>query len=325
MVKCEDEVLRVVGARKTYGDTDALRGVDLVLRKKEWLALIGPNGAGKTTLVRAVAGRVGLDGGDIYIGGVDVNENGGSLNGDGRRGRDLLGLVPQEIALFPLLTARENLEAFGKFHGIEGGEVVERAKWALAWTELEGHSEREVRTFSGGMKRRLNLACGVLHGPEILLLDEPTEGVDPQSRERIWEMLETLRGEGASLLHTTHHLNEAEEVCDSLVIIDHGKVAAAGTIDEVIGETIGRKRRVRLVLDRDVDDRLLSHDDYSFCVDEGRANVIYCDIEEFTTGVPDIYGIVCGGGYEVRDMHVEHPTLQAVFLKLTGRELREGA
>src|SRR5437016_5427033 len=148
-----------------------------------------------------------------------------------------------------MLTARENLTTFGRLGGLRGRDLRERVAWALDWTALGDRAREPVKRFSGGMKRRLNIACGVLHRPRVILLDEPTVGVDPQSRERIYDMLAELRREGASLLLTTHHLEEAEARCERIVILDHGRVIAAGTLDALVERTIGAQRAVRLTLD----------------------------------------------------------------------------
>src|SRR5688500_11067526 len=169
-------VLQVSNARKTFGATTALSGASFELREGELLALLGPNGAGKTTLIRAIAGRVRLDSGQIRVF--------GRATGRGRTPPEL-GIVPQEIALYPLMTARENLGAFGRLYGLSGAGLARQIDWALSTTALADRADEPVRAFSGGMRRRLNIACGVLHQPRIVLLDEPTAGVDPQSRERI--------------------------------------------------------------------------------------------------------------------------------------------
>lgn len=222
-----ETVLEIEDLARRYGEQEALRGVSLSLRAGECLGLLGPNGAGKTTLVRAIAGRVRPDTGAITLLGQAVEPG-------AREGRASLGVVPQEIALYPLLTAAENLEVFGALQGVQGEALAERVDWALAFSGLESRRGDRVAAFSGGMKRRLNIACSVLHRPRVLLLDEPTVGVDPQSRERIWNMLDELRAAGTSIVLTTHQLDEAETQCDRIVIIDHGEVIAAGTLAELV-------------------------------------------------------------------------------------------
>ncbi len=300
-------VLSVQDARKSYGATPALRGVSLELGEGELLGLLGPNGAGKTTLVRAIAGRVALDGGAIEL-------MGRPLDGGGR-GR--LGVVPQEIALYPLLTARENLEAFGRLNGIPRGTLAARVAWALDWTGLADRAREPIKRFSGGMKRRLNIACGVLHDPRVILLDEPTVGVDPQSRERIHEMLERLRATGVSLLLTTHQLDEAEGRCDRIVIIDHGQVIAAGTLDELVARTVGHHRDVTLRLDRAPERPIDGFDGGA----EGA--LLRARVDDVGAELPGLLQRVEAAGCAIRDVEVRSPSLQSVFLHLTGRELRE--
>ena len=290
-----DTVLSISGANKRFGDIEALRGADLSLAAGEWLALLGPNGAGKTTLVRAVCGRVALDSGGIRMFGREV-----SGKAPDRETRARIGLVPQEIALYPLLTAAENLRAFGAFAGVPRAALAERVDWALQWTGLADRASEPVKRYSGGMKRRLNVACGVLHRPEVLLLDEPTVGVDPQSRERIWEMLSELHQEGTSLLLTTHQLDEAQSVAERIAIIDHGRDIATGTFEELLTKTIGRHRRITAKF---ADGRTVERT----TEDIGRE---LRDLLESEEG-------------DLDDVRVDAPNLQAVFLHLTGRQLRE--
>ena len=303
------DVLTVAGARKRFGDVVALDGAALALRQGELLALLGPNGAGKTTLIRAIAGRVQLDAGEIRLFGQPLT---------GRKTHPDLGIVPQELAVYPSLTARENLTTFGRLQGVAARDVKERVAWALNATALEDRADEPIKGFSGGMKRRLNIACGVIHRPRVVLLDEPTVGVDPQSRDRIYDMLAELTRAGVSLLLTTHHLEEAEARCSRTVIIDHGRVIAAGTLPELVDQTIGRHRVVTLRLNAPVtplppgtepdvtDDRLL------------RARV-----SDVARDLPALLAAVSAGGREIQDVDVRGPSLQSVFIHLTGRELRE--
>jgi ABC-2 type transport system ATP-binding protein len=304
-----ETVLRIEGAAKRFGEVVALAGASLELGQGEWLALLGPNGAGKTTLVRAVSGRVRLDKGEIELL--------GSALRNGRGDRSRLGIVPQEIAFYPSLTATENLRAWGSLNGLRGAELARRVSWALDWTGLGERSGEQVKGFSGGMKRRLNLACGVLHSPDVILLDEPTVGVDPQSRQRIWEMLDELRTDGASLLLTTHQLDEAQQVADRIAIIDHGRKIAEGSFRELLARTVGTERRVALTVEGPGAGRL---PDNVIRLEDGR---LECHFEHVTAGLGQLLDRLAATGWHVTDLEIQAPTLQAVFLHLTGRELRE--
>ncbi len=302
-------VLLIEDARKRYGATEALRGLSFELRPGEMLALLGPNGAGKTTLVRALAGRVRLDGGRLELFGRPLSPE---------SPREELGVVPQELALYPLLTARENLELFGALAGLSGARLRERVEWALAWTDLAVRGRELVRTYSGGMKRRLNLACGVLHEPRVVLLDEPTVGVDPQSRERLFDMLALLRDEGAAVLLTTHYLEEAEARCERIVIVDHGRAIAEGTLDELVSRAQLPARRVRIVLERP-----LVGPAPAGLVAEPNGAALVASVTDVAAEVPALLERVRAARHVVRDLDVRSASLQAAFLALTGKELRE--
>jgi ABC-2 type transport system ATP-binding protein len=307
------DVLVIDGAKKRFGATRALDGAGLSLARGEWLGLLGPNGAGKTTLVRSITGRVRLDGGRITVLGRAMD----GPDGQAARVRGRLGVVPQEVAIYPLLTARENLEVFAALHGVASRKVKDRVAWALEWTGLSDRADEPTKRFSGGMKRRLNIACGIMHRPEVVLLDEPTVGVDPQSRQRIWEMLGQLQADGASLLLTTHQLDEAERVCERIVIIDHGRAIAAGTLEALIRETVGPGRRVTLALD-DAPGRVRWDREVTV---EGRT--VRAHVQDVAEDLSELLGAIHDGGLTVQDVRVEAPSLHAVFIHLTGRELRE--
>ena len=288
------DVLTVTGARKAFGTTTALDGASFELRQGELLALLGPNGAGKTTLIRAVAGRVRLDGGEIRIFGEPLPPQGTHA---------ALGIVPQEIALYPLMSARENLAVFGVLQGLAGAALTRQIAWALEHTGLADRATEPVKGFSGGMRRRLNIACGIVHHPRVVLLDEPTVGVDPQSRDRIYDTLTALRDSGVSLLLTTHHLEEAEARCSRTVIIDHGRVIASGTLPELVDRTVGKDRLVTL--------RLVN------------GGVVSARMRDVAADLPPLLEKIRASGDTVDDVEVRGPSLQAVFIHLTGRELRE--
>jgi ABC-2 type transport system ATP-binding protein len=279
------------------------------LREGELLAQLGPNGAGKTTLIRAISGRVQLDAGKVQLFGKPLAS---------RKTPPELGIVPQELAIYPLLTARENLEAFGRLQGLSAAAVTAQVTWALAATALEDRANEPVKGFSGGMKRRLNIACGVIHRPRVVLLDEPTVGVDPQSRERIYDMLTDLTKAGVSLLLTTHHLEEAEARCSRTVIIDHGKVIAAGTMAELVDQTVGRHRIVTLRVDAPV---ATVPPGVDVSLDDTR--VLRARVSNVARELPVLLSALSAQGREVEDVEVRGPSLQSVFIHLTGRELRE--
>ena len=304
-------ILTVTGAKKSYGQVQALAGASLDLRKGELLALLGPNGAGKTTLIKAIAGRVRLDAGEIHVFGQPVVP--------GHTPREL-GIVPQELAVYPLMTARENLESFGRLQRLSGADLSRQVTWALERTGLTERSREPVKQFSGGMRRRLNIACGILHHPRIVLLDEPTVGVDPQSRDRIYDMLGELAADGVSLLLTTHHLEEAEARCARTVIIDHGRVIASGTLPELVDHTVGRHRLVSLRLDAPFDGQ---GSDIGVEAESSDPRIVRARMADVASGLPPLLERIRATGRTVEDVDVRGPSLQAVFIHLTGRELRE--
>lgn len=231
-------MVEVEQLRKSYGELVAVDAVSFTVRSGEIFGLLGPNGAGKTTTIHCLSGLLAPDRGRIRIMGLDIRR-------DGAAARRRLGLVPQDVALYEDLTAEENLAFWGGACGLRGRELRERVREALELTGLEAHARRRVKQFSGGMKRRLNFACGVLHRPPVLLLDEPAVGVDPQSRVRLLELVRDQARAGVCVLYTTHYMEEAEALCDRLGIMDRGHMIAQGTLSE-LRAMVGERDTLRL-------------------------------------------------------------------------------
>ncbi len=230
------KVIEAAGLERRYGEVQALQGMDLQLTQGEFLGLLGPNGAGKTTTLRLIACLEKQDKGDLRVLGFNPASDSTSILGK-------LGVVPQELAIYDTLSAKENLDFFAGMHGLVGARKKERVSWALEVSGLIDRAGDLVEGFSGGMKRRLNLVVGLLHEPDLVLLDEPTVGVDPQSRNHLFQMIEGLRGK-VSLIYTTHQMGEIERLCDRIVIMDEGKVVAQGTMDDLQDLPGVREQRV---------------------------------------------------------------------------------
>jgi ABC-2 type transport system ATP-binding protein len=297
---------------KAFGSRQALAGASLQIGPAEIFGLLGPNGAGKSTLVKSVVGRVRPDSGEVRILG-HVPSSEGS--------RSAVGYVPQEIALYPILSPRENLAAFGRYQGLRGETLKSAIAHNLDWAGLSERAGERTDRLSGGMRRRLNIAAGTIHRPRLLLLDEPTVGVDPQSRERIYSMIEELKTEGVSLLYTTHYMEEAERLCDRIAIIDNGRVIAQGTKDELVRQTLGSRQMLAIEAESAVPDDLRRRlEARGASVVENRAQL---SIAEPAREIAEVLEEFRRDGVAVRDMTLKTATLEAVFLQLTGKEMRE--
>jgi ABC-2 type transport system ATP-binding protein len=297
---------------KTFAGRAALGGVSLAIAPGEILGLLGPNGAGKTTLVRSVAGRVRPDGGSVRIFGLDPFDD---------AARAARGWVPQEISLYSLLSPTENLWTFGRYQGMSGRALDEGIRRSLEWIGLSDRAAEKTERLSGGMKRRLNIAAGTIHGPRLLLLDEPTVGVDPQSRERIYAMIGELKARGVSLLYTTHYMEEAERLCDRIAIIDHGKVIASGTKEDLVRKTVGARQAVAvdaaIPIPAPLGERLAA------LGAQRDGQRVRLSVEDPAGEIRKLLDLFHSAGVPVTDLVLKAPTLEEVFLRLTGRELRE--
>jgi ABC-2 type transport system ATP-binding protein len=280
--------LVLAGVRKRYGSLAAVDGLSLEVRAGEILGLLGPNGAGKTTTVGIATGLVAPDEGRVEIG--------GSGPPSSVAARRRLGVAPQSLALYESLTGRENLEFLASLHGLEGAPRRERVAVALAFVSLADRADDRVSSYSGGMKRRLNLAAAVVHDPEVVLLDEPTVGVDPQSRNLVFDNVLALRARGRAIVYTTHYMEEAERLCDRVAIVDHGRLLAEGTVAELVAAYGGPGALVAETAAGEV--RLVTADPLD-------------ELNRLAAAGP------------VHSFHVEKARLEDVFLHLTGRSLRD--
>jgi len=262
-------------------------------------------------LMRIIAGLTAADRGEFEFLGQPIDPKRSA------RTRKALAVVPQEIALYPTLTGEENLRAFAQFHGVDLLDVDQRVAWALQWTGVADRAHHLVSSFSGGMKRRLNIACAVLHEPRVVLLDEPTVGVDPQARRRIWSMLESLRETGTSLIHSSHQLAEIESTCDRVLIIDHGKVVGGGDLNELVDGLLGGQRRLMVLFNSPpAPGPFRPHF-------EVEGNQVAGQVDDLAFELPELLRLGKQQGLEVVDVKVDAPSLEDIFAHLTGQELRE--
>ncbi len=307
--------LEVRSLRKEYGDLVALESVDLEIRAGEIFGLLGPNGAGKSTAIHCVCGLLRPTAGTVRIFGHDVVSQSTAA-------RQSLGVVPQELALFEDLSGRRNVAYWAAAYGLRGRERRERVEETLEAVALLDRADDKVAGYSGGMKRRLNLACGAVHKPRLLLLDEPTVAVDPQSRRKLLDLVKEQAASGASVLYTTHYMEEAQEICDRIAIIDRGRVIASGTLDELRKSTDERDvLTLRGELAPAPAQRMLADLDDAELIRLDDAELVL-SLAEASSRLPELLVRFGDAGLPVREVTLARPTLESLFLRLTGRELR---
>ena len=325
-----DPILIAKDLRKTFGDNEAVRGISFSVLRGEIFSLLGPNGAGKSTTINMLSCLIEPTAGGATIAGY-------SVPGDSLAVRRLIGVVPQEIALYDALTARQNLEFWGRLYDMRGRELTGRIDEVLEQVGLSDRAKDKVKTFSGGMKRRINIAAGLLHRPQLLFMDEPTVGIDPQSRRRILDMVLELRDAGMTVLYTTHYMEEAEQISDRVGIIDQGKLIALGTQAELT-RVMGEGQTLRLHLVEEAAAALTNANDLVAGPD-GQVTLfgdlpgvssaaavdhqIVVNVADAGAALPGVVGRANEAGLRVRSVDIEEPNLEAVFLHLTGRGLRD--
>jgi ABC-2 type transport system ATP-binding protein len=294
----------------------AVKGIDFSIEKGEIFSLLGPNGAGKSTTINMMSGLLSPTEGDVLIGGHSIRQHPLEV-------KKLIGVVPQEIALYPQLSARANLEFFGKMYGLGGADLARRCDEVLDFIGLTDRQKERIDSYSGGMKRRVNIGIGLLHKPTLVFMDEPTVGIDPQSRRNILDAVKMLNKQGMTVLYTTHYMEEADELSDRVGIIDHGEIIALGRQGDLI-QKVGEKDTIRIKVGELADKAIAAV--------KGVQGIDGADVKEGAVEIlagrgrqalPRVINALDDAGIPVHAVEIREPNLEAVFLHLTGRGLRD--
>ena len=307
-------MLHIQNLSKSYGACQVVSDVSFTAEPGQIIGLLGPNGAGKTTTVSMICGLTAADQGSVLLSGQHISSDDSPV-------KRKVGLVPQDIALYEGLPAIGNLETFGALYGLKGAQLRERSLAALELVGLTDRARDKPSTFSGGMKRRLNIACALVHDPDILLLDEPTVGIDPQSRNAIFDNLETLKARGKTMVYTTHYMEEAERLCDRIVIMDHGKVIANETLAGLYRQLPG-SATLEVELEGDVDIAILKQQQgvQTASQENGKLTV---GVDSLSASASVVLAWLASNGHRVNRISSGRANLETLFLALTGRQLRD--
>ncbi len=309
------KIISIKGLRKSFGKLKAVKGIDLEVEKGEFFGLLGPNGAGKTTTINILSTVLKPDAGEITI-------NGFNLKRDPAKCKQSIGIVPQELALYEELTAKENLVFWGSFYNISKSKAADRAEELLKLFELQDRKNALIKTFSGGMKRRINIAAAMLHQPDILLMDEPTVGVDPQSRHKIYDVLAEFSESGMTIIYTTHYMDEVEKLCNRIGIIDHGEIIARGTLEE-LRKTTGTEQNIVIRFEKKNDHALEEmKTEFNDRIQILEDRLIF-NARDVSRELPVLIKKCTQSCSAITHIAIEQASLETVFLKLTGRKLRE--
>ncbi|MBX4262064.1 ABC transporter ATP-binding protein [Clostridium estertheticum] len=311
-----NNVVTVKNLEKSYHTKKAIDGVDFVVHKGEILGLLGPNGAGKSTIINILTTILSSDKGEITILGHDLKK-------DAKFIKQEIGIVPQDLAIYEEISAEKNVHFFASLYKLKGEQLENHVKAALELVGLYDRKDEKPKSFSGGMKRRLNIACAIAHEPQLIIMDEPTVGIDPQSRNHILQSIKILKKRGATVIYSTHYMEEVEEICDRIIIMDDGKIIAQGTKEE---------------LKQKVNDEIT----YSFCVDNLNKlsdkefylidgvtkvkisqNIVEITIENSKDNINEIISVITSKGCKIESLNSKKASLETVFLELTGRNLRD--
>jgi ABC-2 type transport system ATP-binding protein len=309
-------MIEVRSISKSFGDIEAIKNVSFNINKGEIFGILGPNGAGKSTIVNILNTLVKPDKGEVTIDGININDNRDTI-------KLIMGVVPQEIALYEELTAYENLMFWGGLYDIPKSELKSNVNSTLEIVDLSYRKNDRIKTFSGGMKRRINIACSLLHNPKILVLDEPTVGVDPQNRNHIFEVIERLNKEGMTIIYTTHYMEEAERFCNTIAIIDVGRIIALGTLKEL--REISDAKDLLTIKLADSDNETISRITSAnpLIRFEGTSNILKVECENISNDISIIINHIQNSGGVIESIYTQGTNLESIFLKFTGKKLRD--
>lgn len=312
----QEPAIQVKNLDKRFENIHAVNHISFDVQQGEIFSLLGPNGAGKSTAISMISGLLPPDEGDAFIHGHSVTQNGAAA-------KACTGVVPQEIALYDDLTARENLEFWGKMYGLRGQELSRRVDEVLEMIGLAERQKDRIEKYSGGMKRRVNIGVALLHKPAVIIMDEPTVGIDPQSRRHILDGVKELQAEGASILYTTHYLEEAQELSDHIAIMDKGEIIASGTHDELV-RLVGRQDRINLQLSAPSERVLAQWREIPGATQAAAENgVVTVLADDSNVVLPRLFDVANENGVRITAVDIQEPNLESVFLHLTGRALRD--
>ncbi|MBK9210173.1 MAG: ATP-binding cassette domain-containing protein [Anaerolineales bacterium] len=308
--------IAVLGLHKSFGGNQAVQGVNFEVKQGEIFSLLGPNGAGKTTTISILSCLLRPDEGDAHV-------MGHSIRSDPTGVKSVLGVVPQDLALYEDLTARENLSFWGKMYGLRGSKLKLRVDEVLEVIGLRDRANERVSKYSGGMKRRVNIGVALLHKPKVIYMDEPTVGIDPQSRRNILDSVVALKNEGMTVLYTTHYMEEAQELSDHVAIMDHGKLIACGTHEELV-KLVGQQTRIDLTLNGDSENVMGAWKNIDgvsrVSSEDGLVSVLVKDSNQI---LPHLFEAAAQLSIRITSVDIREPNLEALFLHLTGRALRD--